>query len=118
MYKIMIIAIFLLSYSLIAISETYTATYITDGDTLYVESSKGVRTKIRLKEINAPELAQDYGDAARIKLSRLCLNNSVSMTHVGVGDHGRKTARLYCNGVYADKHIADKGLAWVFVTKS
>lgn len=107
-----------LMFPLFSVAETYRAIYIIDGDTLYVEDGQGKRIKVRLKEVDTPEMDQAYGKVSHRKLTSLCLGKTVQLKERGIGKKGRPTARVYCDGVYADKYLAKYGHAWVFVTRS
>ncbi|MFH4354984.1 MAG: thermonuclease family protein [Neisseriaceae bacterium] len=44
---------------------------IVDGDTIYVADKNGLKHKLRLANIDAPELSQAYGKASKESLGRL-----------------------------------------------
>ena len=50
---------------------------ISDGDTVILEDSKGVKHKIRLDGIDAPEIGQKYGMESKIYLEDLYLKTKV-----------------------------------------
>ena len=56
-------------------SVTGVVTAVHDGDTLTLDGA----TKIRLDTIDAPELAQDYGQQAQEHLSNLVLGSTVTV---------------------------------------
>ena len=87
---------------------------VADGDTLTVQVDQA-RVKVRLVDIDAPELKQTFGDQARRSLTELCLNKTATLEERGKDRYGRTLARVHCDGVDANAEQVQKGMAWVFV---
>lgn len=65
-------------------------TYITDGDTLWVQPSQGGKpVKIRVNGIDAPEICQAGGQAARAALARRVAGQTVTLSTRRHDDYGR-----------------------------
>ena len=56
---------------------------ITDGDTFKVLNDQNEQVKIRLDSIDAPELGQPFGDAAKDKLAELIYKQTVVVSETG-----------------------------------
>lgn len=68
---------------------TAKAAYVIDGDTFYLE---GHRTRIRLWGINAPEMAQEGGNASKSYLTTLIQNKRLRCHLRGKDRHNRFVA--------------------------
>lgn len=86
-----------------------------DGDTLtvYFDNTK---IKIRLADIDAPELDQDAGGDAKDMLELHCLNERVKIKPKGVDKYGRVIATVYLPGQAEtmQEFMLNNGLAWVY----
>jgi len=88
--------------------------YVADGDTITVRDADGGTHRIRLEGIDAPELRQAFGGAAKRELSSKVLRKRVRVAwkqrdqfdrilgHVRLGEH-------YING-----ELIEEGFAWRF----
>lgn len=70
-------------------------TWVSDGDTVWVQDSVGTTHKVRLLGIDAPEICQDHGHAAKEALQQLLLGHHVTVQGQQLDDYGRLLARLY-----------------------
>lgn len=86
---------------------------ISDGDTLTVLQDSR-QTKIRLAEIDAPELGQPHGRRAKGHLSALCHGKRAQVAPITKDIYGRTVARVSCDGVDASTDLLRHGLAWVY----
>jgi endonuclease YncB( thermonuclease family) len=85
-----------------------------DGDSLTF-IAEGVELRIRLTDIDAPELAQAFGKESRQALVTLCANKPARIVEQGRDRYGRTLARVTCAGVDANVEQVRLGFAWVFV---
>lgn len=85
-----------------------------DGDTLTVLHG-GKDERIRLVEIDAPELRQDFGQASKQSLSDLCFGTDATVRDQGLDRYGRTLGRVFCGGVDANAAQIERGLAWWYV---
>ena len=87
---------------------------VSDGDTLTVEEG-GIKTVIRLAEIDAPERTQPYSQVSRRNLETLCRHaKAVEITPVDTDRYGRTVAHVRCDGVHVNWRQVEDGLAWCF----
>jgi endonuclease YncB( thermonuclease family) len=84
-----------------------------DGDTISVLHD-GKAEKIRLVEIDAPELSQDFGQQSKQYLSKLCFGQTATIDEHGQDRYGRLLARVKCNGINANVEQVKRGMAWFF----
>lgn len=112
-----LVFLFLLITSLNSHSEDWTGKVIGvhDGDTLEI-LYLGKGEKIRLVEIDAPELGQEFGRKSKQSLSDLCFGKDAKVIVSGKDKYNRNLGRVYCEGVDANFWQIQKGMAW-FYTK-
>lgn len=84
-----------------------------DGDTLTVLVDRRP-VKIRLAEIDAPELGQPYGTRSRQSLSAICFRSQADIQPVSEDRYGRTVAHVVCNGRDAIAEQVQQGMAWVY----
>lgn len=88
--------------------------HIQDGDTLTVLVEQR-QVKVRLASIDAPELGQPFGRAARAELARICAGQIADVVQTATDRYGRTVAEVTCGGVHANAELVRAGLAWVYV---
>ena len=88
---------------------TYVATCVRviDGDTLTVADENQNLHRIRIVGMDAPELAQPYGRAAKAALSELVLHKEVHVVPAGVDKYNRELAVLRQNSVIGQLDVAE-----------
>ncbi|MBA3057158.1 MAG: thermonuclease family protein [Gammaproteobacteria bacterium] len=92
-----------------------TVTFVTDGDTLWVRPhAGGAPRKLRIEGIDAPEICQDGGEAAREVLKRRVLHQQVVVTVRSHDDYGRGLARIRANGSDLGAELVRTGQAWSY----
>lgn len=84
-----------------------------DGDTVTVLSNQR-QLRIRLTDIDAPELGQPFGKRSKTALADLCFGRAAALEIRGRDRYGRTLARLSCDGVDANAEQVRRGYAWVF----
>ena len=88
---------------------------VIDGDTVYIDH-RGEREKIRLYGVDAPEVNQNWGRAAKQFLSRW-KGKLINVRIVSfAGDYGRLICLLYDGEVCLNEALVINGLAWVYRT--
>lgn len=87
-----------------------------DGDSMRVQCPGKRRSqRVRMSQIDAPELEQPYGEAARDFLLRLCRKGSTATIHSeGEDQYGRLLGNVYCNGKSVNEEMLRSGSAWVY----
>jgi endonuclease YncB( thermonuclease family) len=90
-----------------------------DGDTLTVLIEHR-QVRVRLTEIDAPELGQPFGTRARQSLSELCFGKTATLDVRGHDRYRRTLAQVTCSGTDANTEQVRRGLAWTYAryTKS
>jgi len=85
-----------------------------DGDTLTVLVERR-QVRVRLTDIDAPELGQPFGARSRQSLSSLCFGKTASLDVRGQDRYNRTLARVTCAGAEANAEQVRRGYAWTFV---
>lgn len=97
--------------------EAYAArvTRVSDGDTLWVQPLAGGRLrKLRLDGLDAPEICQAGGTAARDALAARVLGQVVVVHERSRDDHGRALVRLQHAGNDVGAFMVGQGHAWSY----
>lgn len=93
-----------------------------DGDTLTAlmldENNKTQKVKIRLAGIDAPELKQKFGEAAKAHLAFSCLNQKAKIIIHDKDRYQRSLATVYCNDKNINKEMVAGGYAFAYVKYS
>lgn len=84
-----------------------------DGDTLTVLIERR-QMKVRLSDIDAPELGQPFGTRSRQSLAELCFGKPASLDVRGRDRYQRTIARVTCAGTDANAEQVRRGYAWTF----
>lgn len=86
---------------------------VSDGDTLTILVERK-QIRVRLSEIDAPEMKQAYGRRSRESLGELCGRHAAVVRTAGKDRFGRMVGRVQCGGVDANAEQVRRGMAWVF----
>ncbi len=86
---------------------------VIDGDTIRAEA-KGKEIKIRLVEIDAPEINQPFGAKSKNFLNRLLYKKNVTLISQGEDRYGRILGEIYVDGESANTSMIRSGFAWVY----
>jgi endonuclease YncB( thermonuclease family) len=86
---------------------------VVDGDSLIV-SFKKQKIRVRLKEIDAPEVKQPFGKHSRQSLTELCERKTARVSWTEKDRNGRTLGRVWCGGIDANAEQVRRGMAWVF----
>lgn len=101
-------------------ADSYTVSYVYDGDTVKLSNAEGDEIKLRLTDIDAPERNQAYGLKSRRALIKLCQGNNIRVTAyiTGTDKYHRSLGKLQCNHIDASLYLAEHGLAWHYAQYS
>ena len=88
---------------------------VVDGDTVSFQAQNGKKLRVRLADIDAPELDQPWGPAAKTALEIWAEGKSGLIEIVDTDRYGRKVAYLYVDDVNMNKRLISEGLAWVYM---
>jgi endonuclease YncB( thermonuclease family) len=86
-------------------------TNVIDADT-YQILLNGKSQPVRLKNVDAPELKQAYGVAARDSVKALIERRVVMVEFDGIDLYGRYLASIAINGQNLDSILISRGIAW------
>lgn len=87
---------------------------IADADTFSCLTANGDQVRVRLAEIDAPELKQPYGDHARRALSGFIFGKDVTLIVQHRDRHGRRVARVKAADVDVNAEMVRTGAAWAY----
>jgi endonuclease YncB( thermonuclease family) len=87
---------------------------VSDGDTLTIQDVHQRVYRVRLDEIDAPELGQAFGKRSRESLAEMCSDKTAYVVTKGADRYGRTLGRVRCAGVDANSEQVRRGMAWVF----
>jgi endonuclease YncB( thermonuclease family) len=91
-----------------------TVTAVHDGDTLTLNSG-GTATKIRLDSIDAPELAQPFGNTSQIALSGAVLGKPVKVAYTKTDQYDRIVGAVFTDSCqYVNLNQVSTGMAWFY----
>jgi endonuclease YncB( thermonuclease family) len=96
-------------------AQAYSARVISipDGDTLWVQPGDGgARQKLRLQGVDAPEICQRGGVAARDALRALVAQRLLRVQVKFMDDYGRGLARIEVDGQDVAAVMVQQGQAW------
>ena len=85
-----------------------------DGDTLTLLVAGNQQVKVRLGEIDTPELAQPYGSKAKVALSDLVFGREVRVVVQDIDRYGRTVGRVYVGAIDVNAELVKQGAAWVY----
>lgn len=85
-----------------------------DGDTVMLLTPEKERIKIRLDEIDAPELKQPYGMQSKKLLSNKIFEKDIKLAWSKKDRYGRTLGKIYLNDKYINAEMIKDGGAWVY----
>jgi endonuclease YncB( thermonuclease family) len=85
---------------------------VRDGDTLDLLTTTNVQVRVRLAGIDAPELGQAYGNAAKRALSALAYNRMARVEWSKKDDYGRVVGKVRVRDADVNLQMIRQGLAW------
>jgi len=94
---------------------TGVVTYVVDGDTVYARPLAGGASRtLRLLGMDAPEICQEGGVAARDALNERVFQRQVQVQLQGTDDYGRDLVRLYLASEDVGQWMVQRGHAWSY----
>jgi endonuclease YncB( thermonuclease family) len=116
-FRLALAGLGLLAAISIEAAEPYSArvSVVSDGDTLWVEpDTGGAPRKLRLQGVDAPEICQSGGLAAREALRVLVMQRRLKVQVNHVDDYGRGLARIEVDGQDVAAALVRQGQAWSY----
>ena len=86
---------------------------VTDGDTLTLLVDRR-EVKVRLAQIDAPEMGQPHGVRAKRALSDLAFGHEARVTVVDVDKYGRTVGEVVVDGRNVNTELVRQGHAWAY----
>jgi endonuclease YncB( thermonuclease family) len=86
--------------------------HVTDGDTLWLKVPDGKPIEVRLRDIDAPEICQPWGDDSRKALSELTLNKVATLQISARDRYGRAVGTLMIEDTNVSRFMVENGHAW------
>ena len=86
---------------------------VIDGDSL-VAKIQGVAMEIRLAEIDAPELEQPHGRAAKQELAVLAAGQQLVILPLDTDRYGRTVAHVWNGTTHLNAELVKRGAAWFY----
>ncbi|MDB5775215.1 MAG: thermonuclease family protein [Herbaspirillum sp.] len=86
---------------------------ISDGDTMTLLVDRNP-LRIRLANIDAPEITQAFGQKSKRSLSDLCWGKDAQYDARTVDQYGRTVAVVRCAGVEVNRAQVRRGMAWTY----
>ena len=86
---------------------------VIDGDTIHAQHN-GDKIKIRLVEIDAPEMDQPFGPQSKNFLNQLLSKKNVTLISLGEDRYGRILGEIYADGESVNTLMIKSGSAWVY----
>ena len=87
---------------------------ISDGDSLWVKTSKGERLKIRISQIDAPEICQAWGQDSKGALAQRLEGKQLKVELLRKDMYGRSLARIVVDGDDVGAEMVSSGNAWAY----
>lgn len=87
-------------------------THVTDGDTLWLKPADGKPIEVRLRDIDAPEICQPWGEDSRKALSELALNKVASLQTYARDSYGRAVGVVMVEDTNLSRAMVENGHAW------
>ena len=97
---------------------TWRVVGVHDGDTITCLDENNVQQKVRLAEIDAPEIGQDYGKVSREALADLVFGKTVQVIDQGKDRYGRWIGRVSVGGTDVNRQLVATGNAWHYAAYS
>jgi micrococcal nuclease len=87
---------------------------VTDGDTIHALVNDYHLLRVRLRNIDAPEKEQAFGQASKQNLSQYIFGRDVELHIFGQDRYGRTLAVIILDGVDINLQQVKDGYAWVY----
>ena len=89
-----------------------------DGDTLTCLDENNQQQKVRMAEIDAPEIGQDFGKVSRDAMAGMVFGKTVEVVDEGKDRYGRWIGHVYVNGMDVNRQMVATGNAWHYAAYS
>ena len=105
---------------ILAISTHATTRYgtverVVDGDTIVFQGIGTKTQRVRLADIDTPELDQPWGEEAKAALKVWAESRRAEIRIVDTDRYGRSVATLWIDGQNINRRLVAEGHAWVYL---
>ena len=87
---------------------------VVDGDTIVFNVGDAKNERVRLADIDTPELDQPWGEEAKAALKVWAEDRMAKIRIVDTDRYGRLVATLWIDGKNINRRLVAKGHAWVY----
>ena len=87
---------------------------IVDGDTIHLMHKKYGKIKVRLAEIDAPEIDQPHGKKTTNILFKMIDNKIVKLKKITTDRYSRVVGLVYYQNIEINHYLVRNGLAWCY----
>jgi micrococcal nuclease len=91
---------------------------VNDGDTITCLDENNQQQKVRLAEMDAPELGQDFGKVSRDALAGTVFGKTVQVVDEGKDRYGRWIGHISIDGTDVNRQMIATGNAWHYAAYS
>lgn len=89
-----------------------------DGDTITCLDENNQQQKIRMAEMDAPEIGQDFGKVSRDAMAGMVFGKTVEVVDDGKDRYGRWIGHVFVNGLDVNRQMIATGNAWHYAAYS
>ena len=89
-----------------------------DGDTITCLDENNQQQKIRMAEMDAPEIGQDFGKVSRDAMAGMVFGKTVEVVDDGKDRYGRWIGHVSVNGMDVNRQMIATGNAWHYAAYS
>lgn len=87
---------------------------VADGDTFTMQTQDKKKHKIRMDQIDAPEISMPFSFAAKQELHRIIYKKNVRVFVHDKDQYNRLVSTVYLGDANVNLYMVRKGLAWVY----
>jgi endonuclease YncB( thermonuclease family) len=85
-----------------------------DGDTVTLLMADHQQLKIRLAQLDAPEIGQAFGQRSKQSLSDMVFNKAIQVEKETIDKYGRTVGTIFVAGIDVNAEMIRRGAAWVY----
>ena len=110
----MAFVLIILAISTHATNRYGTVERVVDGDTIVFKAGDAKTQRVRLADIDTPELDQPWGGEAKAALKGWAENRRAQIRIVDTDRYGRLVATVWIDGQNINRRLVAEGHAWVY----
>jgi len=85
-----------------------------DGDTVTLLMEDNQQIKVRLAQIDAPEINQEFGQESKQSLRNMVFECDVRVEKETIDKYGRTVGMIYVGDINVNKAQVSQGMAWAY----